>query len=263
MKYYILGCLLLLTSILFSQDTKTYEFKKGLDYGIAGSCMIFGIADNTLSKNISPLTDEEIFDLDKKDLLVFDRGATVQNSETASDISDIFEYGVFLAPAPLLLSERIRAEAKELFVMYGEAFSFNVLSTQFVKYSTQRVRPYVYNESFDLGSKRSKNAKKSFYSGHVSHTATMSIFAAKVFSDMYPDSRWKPIVWTSGFAIPIVTGYLRYKAGQHFASDVAAGLIVGSLIGYFVPELHKIKTNLPEGLMINNSNGGIGLSYRF
>ena len=263
MKILITAFLFFFVSIIFAQEKKTYEFKKGIDFGIAGSCVILGVADGYLSNNLVPLTDEEIFALDKDDLPSFDRGATTQNSETARHLSDICEYAVFFVPAPLLLSEGVRSEAKEIFTMYFEAFSFNLLSNQFVKFSTQRIRPYVYNEAIDIGPKRSKNAKKSFYSGHVSHTATMSIFAVKVFSDMYPESKWKPAIWASGIAIPIGTGYLRYKAGQHYPSDVAVGLVVGSLIGYFVPELHKVKNNLPDGVSLSTSNSGIGLTYSF
>ena len=40
--------------------------------------------------------------------------------------------------------------------------------------------------------------------------------------------------------LPAVTGYLRFKAGKHFPTDIIVGYGVGATIGYLVPELHKL-----------------------
>ena len=37
------------------------------------------------------------------------------------------------------------------------------------------------------------------------------------------------------------TGYLWYKAGEHFLSDILIGTAVGTLIGILVPRFHKTR----------------------
>lgn len=255
--------LCVLSMICQAQHSRTYQLIKKTELSIGGACLLLGVTDQILSNNLKPLGDEDILGLRLDDLPSFDRSATRQNSISAKDLSDVLEYAAFLIPTPLLLSERFRDEIKEAGLMYFEAFSLNVFSTQFVKFVVRRPRPFMYNESIEINSKRTANGRKSFYSGHVSHTATLSIFTAKVFSDLYPESKWKPLIWAGAFAVPVTTGYLRYRAGQHFPSDVLVGLIAGSLIGYFVPEWHRIESSLPDGLSINSRGNGISLSYSF
>ena len=102
-----------------------------------------------------------------------------------------------------------------------------------------RNRPYVFNPDVPVGEKLPAEARLSFFSGHTSLAASMSFFTAKAWSDYHPRSPWKPMVWAGAAALPAVTGYLRFKAGKHYFTDVAAGYVVGALVGYFVPHLHK------------------------
>jgi hypothetical protein len=46
------------------------------------------------------------------------------------------------------------------------------------------------------------DARKSFFSGHASMTACNTFFAAKIWSDMHPNSKLKPWVWTAAAAVP-------------------------------------------------------------
>lgn len=255
--------LFLLATICQAQKVKTYQLNKKKELTIGTTCLVMGIADLVFERNLKPLAEEDILKLDVNDLPSFDRSTARQNSANAKQLSDVFEYGVFFVPAPLMLSDKARREAKEIGTMYFEAFALNVFSTQLVKYVTLRNRPFMYNESIDISQKRTTNGRKSFYSGHVSHTATLSVFTAKVFSDLYPESKWKSAIWVTALAIPATTGYLRYKAGRHFPSDNVAGLIAGSLIGYFVPELHRLKRTIPEELNIDATNNGVAITLSF
>ena len=83
--------------------------------------------------------------------------------------------------------------------------------TLLTKYTVRRIRPFNFDPNTSLEKKTSVNAKASFFSGHTSITATNSFFTAKVFSDYYPDSKWKPMVWTVAASIPAITGYLRVR----------------------------------------------------
>jgi membrane-associated phospholipid phosphatase len=67
------------------------------------------------------------------------------------------------------------------------------------------------------------------------------VFLSTVFSDLYPESHWKYVVWSGSLLAASATAYLRYKSGMHYPSDLIAGAIVGSAIGYLVPVLHRNK----------------------
>ena len=104
--------------------------------------------------------------------------------------------------------------------------------------TAKRARPFVYNPDAPLGEKQNKDARYSFFSGHTSGTACLSVVAAKIWSDYHPGSGWKPLVWSTALAWPAAVGILRVKAGKHFPTDVLVGYAVGFACGYFLPKIH-------------------------
>lgn len=115
-----------------------------------------------------------------------------------------------------------------------------------------------------LNAKLTKSARYSFFSGHTSSAAAMSFFTAKVFSDYFPDSKWKPLVWTMAATLPALTGYFRIKGGKHYPTDVIMGYTVGALIGFFVPYIHqtKWKPKKEQDLSFRLQPTGISLRWR-
>jgi len=111
-----------------------------------------------------------------------------------------------------------------------------------------RSRPWVYGENTPYSVRVSATNQRSFMAGHTASTTGSLIFIAKVFSDLHPDSKLKPYIWTTAIAASIFMGYMRYKAGAHFLSDNLAGFVTGFAVAYFVPEWHKKK--LSEKLSI-------------
>ena len=75
---------------------------------------------------------------------------------------------------------------------------------------------------------------------HKSTAAAMSFYTAKAFSDYLPDGPTKNLIWTGAVIYPAVVGYLRVASANHFATDVIVGYAVGAMIGFFIPQLHKI-----------------------
>lgn len=127
-----------------------------------------------------------------------------------------------------------------------------------------RFRPYVYSHNHP-GEESTVYSTQSFFSGHTAKTAAAAFFAAKVYSDIYPDSKWKNVIWVTAATIPAVTGALRIKAGRHFLSDVVLGYTVGAAVGLLVPHLHKNKKNEPRNVQLlplyNKDVKGISLKY--
>ena len=62
---------------------------------------------------------------------------------------------------------------------------------------------------------------------------------------------WAPVAWVTLPALSLFTGYLRIAADKHYFTDVASGVAMGALFGYFVPYwFHS-----PRGSMMLNKAG--------
>ncbi len=213
-----------------------------------------------LHKNTAILSESEINSLNRADINAFDRRATHNYSRTAAQFSDGFLYGSHLLGMFLLGHKKIRTDFKKIALLYGETIFITYGLTGLTKNLTKRKRPFVYNENVPIDEKFSKSASYSFFSGHVSVTATNCFFAAKVFSDYFPDSKLKPFVWSTAIIAPVITGYLRVKAGKHYPTDAMAGYTVGALVGLFVPHLHKIQKG--KAIQVMPGVSGINLLWK-
>lgn len=214
-----------------------------------------------LQSQLSPLTLEEILALDRADINKFDRNATFKYSTKAGNASDVFLYGSYGLPALFLFNSKTRSDFGKIMIIYGETLVITKGLTILSKRLAKRPRPFVYNELVDLSRKQTKQARYSFFSGHVSVTSANCFFTAKVFSDYYPDSTLKPYVWASAAVVPAVVGFLRVQAGKHFYSDVITGYSLGAVVGFMIPHLHKVQKDKP--LTIYPSSNGAILTWNF
>ena len=181
--------------------------------------------------------------------------------DSAQSVSDIFLYGSFISTVSFLSRKKSRNEIGNILALWGEASLLNGSITYLSKFSIRRIRPFAYNPSVDISKKQSVNAKISFFSGHTSITATNTIFIAKVFNDLYPESKWKNIIWGTAIVIPAITGYLRVKGGRHYPTDVISGALVGGLVGFMVPHWHRSKKN--QFTQLHFSPNNLSLSILF
>ena len=247
---------------LFSQSPYTIDWKTEPIY--------LGLGIGTLGLGAylhakTPLfTTDELITFDRADVNAFDRPATYNNSLKAHELSNVLWYGSQIAPVLLLTGKAIRSDFGKIALLYGEMAFINGGLTALAKSTFKRPRPYVFNENVDEGLKMSGSARAAFISGHTSITAANTFFIAKVFSDYYPDSKWKPYIWSAAVIIPAVTGYLRVEAGKHYPTDVIAGYAVGASVGFLVPHLHKRKDHKKlEGLSFYPSMNGALFRLQF
>jgi len=211
---------------LFAQDTSPYQYDKKNDIIVySASATTLGLSYYLHEEKLEVLSEDFIQTLDRNSVNKFDRVATRFSSVSASNVSDAFLISSAIAPGFLFTSKKVRKD-------FGK------------KYTTKRTRPLVYNPEFELADKTNKSARRSFFSGHTSAVASNSFFTAKVFSDYFPDSKWKPLVWGVAATAPAITGYLRVRAGKHFPTDVIAGYALGAGIGILIPHLHKRVDNV-------------------
>lgn len=213
----------------------------------------FGIGSLALGGYLRSRVDElTLMDLNPGEINRFDRIATEMSSETADKWSDYTLLASLGISGTLLLGRETRRDFLKISVLFLETMAISNGLTQISKSLFQRPRPYVFDENWDPIRILSSNDRAAFVSGHTSESAAGTFFFAKVFSDYYPDSKLKPLVWTVSIGLPAVTGYLRIRSGNHYPTDVIAGYILGAAVGYLVPALHKKTFNRPRKKMKPN-----------
>lgn len=206
---------------------------------VAGS--VASVAAFTVLEKVNPLTFDEINLLNPEDVNGFDRDAIGPYQEDVA--GDVLLYTSYLLPASFLLNGQARNDFLDLVLMYGEVLLIQASINGIVKGTVQRTRPFVYDQETSLEKKQTTDARISFISGHTSMTAAISFFTARVFSAYVEDDAVKILIWSGAVILPAVTAFSRVNNHWHFPTDVMAGYVVGALVGYFIPELHKTKTN--------------------
>jgi len=225
----------------FTQSKFPYQVDLKRESIILGVGIGLEVLELSLRKQVKPLSLIDIQSLDKNNIrFKFDRKTTNNWSPKADRVSDILLYSALASPLLLSISPATRQwkNASILATMGLETVLMTHSITQLVKNSSKRIRPFVYNPAVPLSAKLDKDARKSFFSGHTSGGAAICFFTAQVYSDIYPHSRSRYIVWGGAAALPIAIGYYRYKAGKHFPTDIAVGYLSGLLCGVLIPKLH-------------------------
>jgi membrane-associated phospholipid phosphatase len=249
------------------QKSFPYETSSEVDLPLLGSgAALFGLgywADARGPDN-RPHTLEEIQALSPNLVNGFDRSATSRWSASAAKWSDIFMYSSAVAPLSLSLTGVGSKEPLTLTAMHLETLFLNGGATYLLKNLFRRTRPFVYNRDPDVPDslKMSRTARRSFPSGHTSTAFASLVFLATVYGKMYPDSDSRSWVWAGCLTTAGVTGYLRYAAGFHYPSDILAGAALGAFVGWLVPQLHEVSTDVPGG-GTSKSHMFIGLRMNF
>ena len=216
-----------------------YRLNLNREITLTGIGISTGLTGLYLRSTVQPYEVHDLASLDPANINALDRGTVHNYSGKADRASDILLHGSLAAPVLLLAGRNIRSDPGTVAILWGETALVVSGITTLTKFAVRRTRPFVYNPSVPADAKTGIDAKASFFSGHTSFTAANTFFAARVFADYFPHSKWKPVVWSVATTIPAATGYLRVKGGKHFPTDVITGYAVGALTGFVVPELHK------------------------
>ncbi len=187
-----------------------------------------------------PSTDAQILALNKNDIPSIDRnGASVYDLK-AKNASDYLFYGSMPLPLVLLADKEIRKDAGKIGFLYLQAMGITGFLYTGSVYLVDRYRPLAYNPNVDMQTRKRGGAKNSFFAGHVALVGTSTFFTASVFDHYHPNSKFKYVFYSAAALATVATGYLRYKGGQHFKTDVALGILVGTMSGLMVPRAHKV-----------------------
>jgi len=244
-----------------------YTIKWKSDGPIIGAGFGLSALGLYLIQNKDDLTEAELMSKNKDDIPFFDRGNAGYYDEKANDASYIPFFTSFALPVTVMIADKAqRTQAGKILVMYTESLAITSAMYTLCAGAIDRSRPLVYGgEEVPLEKKLSNNSQRSFYAGHTAATASASFFAAKVYSDLHPNSKFRTYFWIISAALPAVTAYYRYEAGQHFLSDNILGYVIGASTGILVPQLHKNK-NLDHVTIypaIWPKAKGLGIAYNF
>jgi membrane-associated phospholipid phosphatase len=258
----ITAVILCTSSSLFAQAPYTISWEK--DGYIIGAGTITGFAALALDKSVHSLTLLEVSQLSRESVNWFDRNAIYRYSSSASHASDVLYTIAFAAPSALLADQSIRKDLQTITLMYLETFGWVGSVTELTKASVRRLRPFVYNPDVPFDNKSSSDSRKSFLSGHSSVAFASAAFISTVYSDYNPNSEWKPYIWAGSLLTASVVGILRYEAGAHFPTDIIASAVVGSVIGYTIPWLHRVgKENISIIPCAPGADYGFSMQIKF
>ena len=176
--------------------------------------------------------------------LGIDRSVVGNHSVAARNWSDGLITGLTVAPLLLVAVDHGWSDAKSRdglltdAVLLAQTASVNLALNTVVKHAVGRKRPLTYDSSWTEADRSSADASLSFYSGHSATAFAMATATSRLFMIRHPDSDWVVPLWLGSEALAATTAVLRVEAGKHFWSDVAVGAVVGSAVGYLVPQLH-------------------------
>ena len=255
------------------RDTTFHPYH--VNYWVTGGIIVVGIPATLIGAplitNKSPLTNADFQALDRNDINPIDRWALNLDPSKMSyyaNFSDNVLAGIIALPALTLFDHSIRQDWLDLALMYAETQIIvnNIyLYAPFGPLFQNRLRPAVYyDELGNSGERTTAWNRSSFYSGHVASAAAATFFTAKVFCDYHPELGWKKYLLYGAAAIPpLIEGYLRMKALDHFPSDILVGFGIGALCGILIPEIHRIKIeNVSMGLYSSFEGTGISLKWQ-
>jgi membrane-associated phospholipid phosphatase len=111
--------------------------------------------------------------------------------------------------------------------------------TELFKNAFGRTRPNETTDPYEFGGEG-----KSFFSGHTSAAFSVATVIAEVYKD-------KPLVPYLAYGAAAVTAYARMHDQKHWATDVLAGAVAGTLVTkIFMRAFESDDSRIPSGLLV-------------
>lgn len=188
--------------------------------------------------------------IEPSQLLPWDRPVVGRYSSNADKVSDWF---ALLGAVPVAMvgyswleDDVTGRDVAAYTLMFAQSLALQNGLNLLVRSSQLWPRPYVYAVDGD-GAEAAKDARGeaygSFFSGHASAAFTVAVFTGEWFSEIYPNSPYKGIVWAGSLSAAGMVGALRIAAGKHYPTDVLVGALVGTGISLSVIHVHKSAGN--------------------
>jgi len=165
--------------------------------------------------------------------------ASVGNYRPAAHtVANVLVATLVLAPLVIdAVDSRLHGWAEDSVVMI-ESILLAQGMTQVMKSAVGRTAPFVYNPAAAQSDLDSPDAFRSFTSGHSATAFSAATAYSVTFWRRHPTSPWRFVVLGLSHAMAASVAALKVEAGYHYATDVAAGALIGSAMGVLVPTLH-------------------------
>ena len=224
---------------------KIYRMHPKYQLPAAGVAIVLSsLSFKALDEN-ARMTDADVLKLNANDINAFDRPTALRDPSGFANAAGKGDFMLnFSVASPLLLAldKNIRKDWVDILTLYLATQSVdNILYFASIA-SIRRPRPIAYNTALSLPERTGIGMSKSFFSGHVSFSATATFFAVKVYTDYHHIKGWPRLLLYGAAAVPpILVGYFRVESGRHFKTDVITGFLAGAASGILVPELFRNK----------------------
>ena len=251
-KLLLLVCMVFATLNCFAESVYTYDLTKdviigAVSVGLTASSFFIDSSSNSASRDAV---------LRKSDVNAFDRSLMFDFNKPLDLTSTIATCGLAVLP---VLSLGGNIKDFNAWVTYGIMYAESALlvygSSEILKNTVMRYRPYFY--SGEIPSGQESDYYKSFPSRHTAFAFMSAGFLTTTFFNEYPDSGWKIPLCAISYTLAAGIGAARVFSGNHFLSDVLTGAAIGSVYGYLIPWLHLRKdadrvalTPMPNGLVV-------------
>lgn len=207
---------------------------------------------------------------DVSDLLPWDRPVAGRYCKACADVST---WSAALGVAPLALGtfswykgDASGGDLAAYTLMLAQALALQNGVNLLVRTLSFWPRPYMYateGDGAEAASAAEGEAYGSFYSGHASAAFTIAVFTGEWFSEFYPNSRYKSLVWATSLSLASLVGVLRVAAGRHYPTDVAVGALAGAGISLAVIKIHKKSVRIGPVSLVGVWAGPEGASLAF
>ena len=260
-----------LSPVVWAPHYRRFGWGDGI---LAGS----GVVALVVSRALGPRSDGPQgglwFDDGARDAL---RASGYSGRLFASDVSDVLlglSVSYALIGDPLVNATWLRKSpdvGRQLFLLNTEVLTVTLGVQQTVSSIAGRERPYGQTcGSSDLSNEteqcEGRDRYRSFFSGHTGVPFAMA--AATCTHHIYlPLSGTTQNAWiacASGFLVAGATGLMRIVADYHYSTDVLAGALTGSALGFGLPLLHyatgvRLPAAQVAGVRLQLAPMGVGL----
>lgn len=231
MKY----LLLFLFSInIFAKEN--YEINYNVDIPIILTSGIITYFPGLVNSKLPDYMKDETFD--KDDVNFIDRPVTNFYNPDFATASDYMITTLMVTPFIVNAFDNSLNNYLTESTIFLETILVNSALTTIVKYSVKRPRPFLYGDEANDEKRNESDSRLSFFSGHSSTSFAVAVSFASIYSKKVDETYQKVLIWTIPLLAASTIASFRVIAGKHFFTDVFAGMVVGSSVGYLVPYLH-------------------------
>ncbi len=186
-------------------------------------------------------------ELDRNDLLPFDRWNAGTWNPRAAIASDVLVWGVggamlyadlgHAATGPATGVAAWRPFLEDALIL-AQAYTWNSAVNLNVRAARLHPRPFVYGTAAPESERVKNEAAGSFYSGHASAAFLGAVYVSLVYPRRHVGFEHTEWLWAGSLAAATGVAATRVAAGKHYPSDVVAGAAIGSLVAWGFVQLH-------------------------